>query len=255
MADAVRRTLHVRLRAAGIHFGISAVIFVAVVAVMVAWWYPGFHFAIDGGWQGVRILVAVDLVLGPTLTLIIFNPLKARRLIIFDLSCIGATQLAALIWGVWAIHSQHPVAVTYYDGEFHSITIAPLKIEKYDPAQLAQLSERYPPLVYVAEPANEDEEVRAAMQEVMGEVALHEDPFFFRPFAANWATLRLKAVEAAARSKSDPAFAADLPRFLEARSAQAQDFLYFPYTGRYGSCTLAFTLAGELVDALGCRKD
>ena len=251
--DALRRTLPSRLRAAGIHLGINAAIFLGTMYLLLVHWYPGFHFAVDGGWQGLRIMAAVDLVLGPTMTLIVFNPLKARKLIVFDLSCVGLAQLGALIWGFYAIHSQHPVVVSYYDGGFYSATIAPLKIESYDVAQLADLSDRRPALVYVAEPADDQEEARAAMQELVGKVGLHEDPFFFRRFAEHWPQVRPHAIEVAALSKDNAAFADELPRFLESRGAQAADYLYFPYEGRYGFCTLAFTPTGELVDALGCE--
>lgn len=253
-AQTLRQTLPARLRASGIHLAISATIFAATLYLILAHWFPGFHFTVDGGWQGVRIMAAVDLVLGPALTLIIFNPLKARKLIAFDLACIGLVQFAALAWGFYAIHSQRPVAVSFYEGGFWGVTAAPLVIEKYDVAQLAQLSDRHPALVFVAEPANDEEITRAGMRELMGGVAMHEDPFFFRRFADHWPTVRAQGVAAAARSKDSPAFAADLPRFLAGRGAQAADFRYFHYEGRYGGCTLAFTAAGELVDALGCEK-
>lgn len=253
-ALALRQTWPTRLRASAIHLGISATIFFATLYLILAHWFPGFHFTVDGGWQGVRIMAAVDLVLGPALTLIIFNPLKARKLIAFDLTCIGLVQLAALVWGFYAIHSQRPLAMSFYEGGFWGVTAAPLKIEQYDLAQLAQMSERHPALVFVAEPANDDEMTHAAMQELMGGVAMHENPFFFRRFADHWPTVRAKGVDAAARSKDSPAFADELPRFLAGRGAQAADFLYFPYEGRYGRCTLAFTPTGDLAGATGCEQ-
>jgi hypothetical protein len=250
----LRQTLPARLRAAGIHLGISAVIFLAALYLILAQWYPGFHFAVDGGWRGVRIMAGVDLVLGPTLTLIIFNPLKARRLIAFDLACIGVTQLAALVWGFYAIHSQRPVLVSFYQGAFLSATEEPLKVEKYDLAGLKMLSDRHPALVFTAEPANDEEVTRAAMQELIGKVPLHADPHFFRRFEEHWPAVKAQALDPAQRSKERSAFAAELPEFLAARKAQTADFLYFPYEGRDGSCTLAFTPAGALVDALGCAS-
>jgi hypothetical protein len=138
-ATPLRRTLSSRLRATGIHLSICAIIYLATLYVIVVHWYPGFHLEVDGGWRGLRIMAGVDLVLGPMLTLIIFNPLKARKLIAFDLACIGATQLAALIWGFYAIHSQRPVVVSFYQGAFLSATEEPLKLEKYDLAGLEVL--------------------------------------------------------------------------------------------------------------------
>jgi hypothetical protein len=249
----LRRSLPARLKAAGIHLGLSAVIFVVALYLILVQWYPGFHFGVDGGWRGVQIMAGVDLVLGPMLTLIIFNPFKARRLIAFDLSCIAVVQLAALAWGFYAVHSQRPVAVSFYEGAFLSLTAEPLKVEKQPADYGNQFSERRPPLVYVLPPANDEEETRAAMQELMGKVGFHEDPFFWRRLDQHWDDVRKRALTAEARGKDKPAFAAALPGFLAAHGGQAGDYVYFPYEGHDGSCTLAFRPDGTLVDALGCE--
>ncbi len=252
-ARSFRQGIPQRLRAAGIHLGLSALIFLAALYLILVHWYPGFHFGVDGGWQGVRIMVAVDLVLGPTLTLIIFNPFKARKLIVFDLSCIGLTQLGALIWGFYAIHSQHPVSINYSDGQFYSITAEPMHIEKYPLSLLDELSDRKPALIYVALPADENEEARAGMMEIMGTVAPHEDPFFFRAFSPHWEEVKARALAAGAPLRNDPRFAEELREFAAERGGQAGDYFLFPFTGRYGTCTLAFSASGELLDALACR--
>jgi len=251
--DALRRSLPVRFKAAGIHLSLSAVVFAVALYLILVEWYPGFHFLVDGGWRGVKIMAGVDLVLGPTLTLIIFNPFKARRLILLDLSCIAIVQVGALVWGFYAVHSQRPAAVSYYEGAFLSLTAEPLTIEK-QPADFAeQFSERRPPWVYVRPPADDQEEARAAMQELFGKVGYHEDPFFFRRLDENWAEVARHAAKVEARSKERPEFAAALPAFLARHGGQAADYLFFPYEGRDGSCTVAFRPKGEWVGALGCE--
>lgn len=251
--ERLKRSLPSRLKAAGIHLALSAVVFAVALYLILAHWYPGFHFAVDGGWRGVRIMAAVDLVLGPTLTLIVFNPFKARRLIVFDLSCVAAAQLAALVWGFYAVHSQRPVAVSYYEGAFLSLTAAPLKVEKQPDDYGNHLSDRRPPIVYTAPPADDQEQVRAAMQELMGAVGFHEDPFFWRRLDEHWPEVRKAAMSAEVRAKENPAFAGALPAFLTRHGGQAGDYLYFPYEGHDGGCTLAFRPDGSLVDALGCE--
>ena len=62
-----------RIKAFLIHLGISAVIFFILLYLIIFHWYPGFLFTADGGWQGVRIIAAVDLVLGPLLTLVVYK--------------------------------------------------------------------------------------------------------------------------------------------------------------------------------------
>lgn len=250
----LRAAFRPRLRAAGIHFSLSLVIFAAALYLILVHWYPGFHFTVDGGWQGVRIMAAVDLVLGPMLTLIVFDPRKARRLIVLDLACIGLVQLGALAWGFYAIHSQQPVAIAYHDGTFYSVTSEPLTVEDYPVARLAELSDRRPALVYAAPATTEVEMSRATAQAILGIVAPWEDPLFFRPFAPHWFLVQAQAIPAREREGQHPAFGAALPAFLAAHGGTSTDYRFFPYTGRYGECTLALTAAGIPVDAVGCER-
>jgi hypothetical protein len=245
---ALRRTLPARARAAGIHLGISTVIFLVTLYLILVHWYPGFHFGVDGGLQGVRIMAAVDLVLGPTLTLIIFNPLKARRLIVFDLCCIGAAQFAALVWGFYAIYGQRPVSLNFYDGVFYSMPARSVRASPEAAAMLATLSQR-PALIYVAMPANDSERRREA-ERATRRLLAHEDGFFFRALAPHWAEIQATAADPA----KDPLLQQDLRAFLAQRGGQLADYFFFRYQGGYGSCILAFTQAGEPVDALGCVR-
>ena len=253
LIEHIRDTGPRRLRAAGIHFSLSALVFVVALYLILAHWFPGFHFVVDGGWQGTRLVAAVDLVLGPTLTLLIFNPLKARRLIVFDLACIGMAQLAALGWGFYAIHSQRPVSVNFYDGTFSSITAEPIEAEKYPLSILDALSDRKPALIYVAPPANVDEQTRAAMMEMVGGAPEYADPLRFKKFLPNWDTVRARAKPLTVPDKERPEFALARAEFLAKRGGAVADYLYFPFSGRYGECTLAFSQQGELLEALDCR--
>jgi hypothetical protein len=84
-----------KLRAFAIHFGISFLIFIGLAYFVVAIWYPGFFFESDGGWEGMRIIVGVDLVLGPLLTLIVYKHGKPG--LRFDLTLIGLVQTVCTI--------------------------------------------------------------------------------------------------------------------------------------------------------------
>ena len=109
-----------KVKASGIHLALSAVIFFVFLYILIFHWYPLPYFHSDGGWQGVRIMLFVDVVLGPLLTLIVFNYKKPRKKIIFDLSVIVIIQIGALIWGVNAVYNGRPVVIVYYEGSFSS---------------------------------------------------------------------------------------------------------------------------------------
>jgi len=62
-----------RYRAASYHLVLSIAVFLLPAGLILFAWYPDFFFAIDGGWQGTRILLAAHLVAGPALTLAVYR--------------------------------------------------------------------------------------------------------------------------------------------------------------------------------------
>lgn len=111
-----------RFGAFAVHLGISLIIFAVLGYLILFHWYPDFFFASDGGWQGIRIVAFVDLVLGPTLTLVVFNTAKPRTELRRDLSIIGVIQLSCLIAGTYVVYSERPIAMVYADGMFNSMS-------------------------------------------------------------------------------------------------------------------------------------
>ena len=125
-----------RLKAAAIHLGLSALIGTAVIATMLLVWYPGPFFTAMGGNDLVLILMGVDVVMGPLVTLIVFNPRKARHLIRLDLAIIGTVQAAALVYGLSVIAQVRPVYMVFTVDRFDLVAAADIK-----EAELAQVKD------------------------------------------------------------------------------------------------------------------
>lgn len=138
-----------------IHFALSLAVFAVLLAIILLVWYPGLLFDMSGGWEGLRIVIAVDLVLGPLLTLIVFKAGKPS--LKFDLSCIAIFQIVCLSGGVWVVYNERPVVLAV---EYNSIFILNArefasygnKIESLD-----QFSGPYPKLVYIELPQDDQE--------------------------------------------------------------------------------------------------
>ena len=88
-------TLHSfnRWSAFAAHFVLSALIAATVVALVMWIWYPAPYFTAMGGDTLLRLLIGVDVALGPFITLIIFDTGKAR--LKMDLAIIAVLQVAA----------------------------------------------------------------------------------------------------------------------------------------------------------------
>ena len=93
-------------RAFLLHLSISAAVVGTLLAIIFFVWYPYPFFEIAGAWNVVRILIGVDLILGPLLTLILYRP--GKRFLLLDLAFIAVIQLAALVYGVVTIHGERP---------------------------------------------------------------------------------------------------------------------------------------------------
>ena len=105
-----------RRQAALFHLGVSALVAAAIVAVMLLVWYPSPWFAAAGGRTLLILLVGVDVILGPLLTFIVFNP--AKKSLVYDLAVIVMLQIAALIYGIHVMASARPAFVVYLRGGF-----------------------------------------------------------------------------------------------------------------------------------------
>jgi hypothetical protein len=91
--------MHFRLKLFSLHLLSSATVLTLILGALYFGWYrwPGWY--LTGVTQVILVMVCVDVVLGPTLTLIIASPKKARRELARDIGIIVAVQLCALTYG------------------------------------------------------------------------------------------------------------------------------------------------------------
>lgn len=108
-------------RALGWHLLLSFVVSLALAAWMYFCLFPSFYFGMSGGWQGLGLVFGIDLVLGPLLTFLVFNPKKPRREKIGDFAVIGTVQLAALVYGMYMVYQAHPKMLLFYPNSYSAV--------------------------------------------------------------------------------------------------------------------------------------
>ena len=94
-----------RYQAFCMHLAISALIAALIIYICFYYWYQQPLFK-AGGSEGIFILLSIDLVLGPLLTLIIFNP--AKKSLKWDLTAIGLIQALSLSAGLYFVYNEKP---------------------------------------------------------------------------------------------------------------------------------------------------
>lgn len=119
-----------RWKAFGLHLALSALIAATVVALVVVLWYPPPYFAAMGGEILLRLLIGVDVVLGPLLTLIIFDTAKPR--LKYDLATIAVLQIAALAYGTFVMFDARPVYNVFLKDRFETIAANAIDVSSVD---------------------------------------------------------------------------------------------------------------------------
>ena len=103
-------------RAVLIHFLFSLLLVSGVLAVIFFIWYPAPMFQINGADTVLRVLIGVDLVLGPALTAYLYRPGKKGLWI--DMWFIAIVQLTALVYGTSVIYSERPQYMIWSQDRF-----------------------------------------------------------------------------------------------------------------------------------------
>ena len=208
MIRAVRARLPLsRPRAFALHLALSLLAFSTLVLAMLLWWFPGELFFLDGGWQGLKLVAMVDLVLGPLLTLLLYKPGKPK--LALDLSMIALIQVAALGYGFVTTHEQRTVALVYADGVFNTLSAqaeaqaaAELREREREPRAVATLVSGSPragadaPVPLLKTPTPGREEFGKYLEELFnGYPEMHERSDKFVVLDANDESLSTKALK------------------------------------------------------------
>ena len=235
-----------KLKATAVHLSMSIAVFIYLAYQIYFNWYPQPYFTVDGGWQGIRLVGAVDLVLGPFITFLIFDLNKSRRAILFDLVTIAVIQLAVLSYGIYLTYSQRPLAVVVMDQFVLSTTMEQYggKLEPAD--DLRRYSDEKPPIIYSDFPLDRegiDEVQRIKIEDKVLELAQMQ---LYRSRSELAAVLQER--QQAARDLLEqvglkPAFA----DWLQRNGKTADEVLILRFEGRYGYAWLVFDFTGRLL--------
>lgn len=121
---------------------LSAAVAGVVLIFSLTVWYPWPLFEAAGGSGLIFILLGVDVVLGPFITLIIFRP--GKKGLKFDLTVLALLQFAALVYGIHTVYLARPVYLVFTVDRFDLVAakdLDPVDLEKVTRAEF-----KHPPL-------------------------------------------------------------------------------------------------------------
>lgn len=115
-----------RFQAFALHLTGSVGVLTLVLGALYFGWYrwPGWY--LTGALQVARLLVGVDVMLGPLLTLLIASPAKHRRDLARDIAIIVAVQLSALLYGASVLWQGRPLYYAFSEDRLQIVQASDL---------------------------------------------------------------------------------------------------------------------------------
>lgn len=222
-----------RLSAAGIHLLVSGLIAAGVAIVTLRFWYPGQIGEIAGGRRLFLLILGVDVVMGPLLTLVVFNTAKPRRELVRDLAVIAALQLAALGYGLYTLYSARPVAVVLEPGRFRVVSAQEVRLEELSEARPEYRSLSLGgPLLLGARESRTGEERLKSLDLALSGYDIGQRPSRWQPYAESRADAWAQAQPLEALARRYPARRAELLAVLASFGTTLEQGRYLPVVAR-----------------------
>jgi len=175
---------HAAARAALTHlFGCFLV--ASIVGLLVFYfWYPFPYGSIDGGGKLFLIAISVDIVCGPLLTAIVFDPKKKKKELVRDLLVIAILQFSALIYGLHVVAISRPVFLAFERDRFRVVSAVEINQEDLPKALLEyqSLSLRGPRLVAVQVPTPNEPGYLESLELSLSGIETSVRPSLWRPY-------------------------------------------------------------------------
>ncbi len=166
------------------HLTGSAVIALLVLLLVFRLWYPApLHEAV--GVTDIFLLVLlVDLILGPLLTLLVYK--VGKKTLAFDLAVIAILQLTALGYGLWAVADGRPAWIVFNADRFDLVQVVDIDTRKLDaaPAEYRQPAWLGPRWVAAVRPADAAENNELTLEALFSGVDLPQRPNLYQSLAS-----------------------------------------------------------------------
>jgi hypothetical protein len=223
------------LKAAGMHFGLSLFVAVLAAAFVFGLWYPYPYRELAGGRELFVLIMAVDVVCGPLLTFVLFNPAKPRAELVRDLGLVFIIQLIALIYGMHTVWQVRPLFLAQEIDRFKVI-----QGPSVDAGALAALPKDLKPsffsgpiVVAIREPKDLQERQKVMFESVQGGRDFGERPEFYLPYEganALKSIIRAKPLSVFLQKRPDQTEAAQ--KLAAEKKADIAQWMYLPVVAR-----------------------
>ncbi len=182
-----------RLKAFLLHLTVSALIALLALLLVFKLWYPApLHEAL-GVTHIFLLLLLIDVILGPLLTLLVYK--VGKKTLVMDLTIIAALQLAALGYGLWTVAEGRPAWIVYNVDRFDVVTAVDIDTRQLDEArtQYRNAPRTGPQWVGALKPYDPEQSNNILFEAVQGGSDIAQRPNLYLPLTEMAEAMRQRA--------------------------------------------------------------
>ena len=227
-----------RYKAALIHFALSLLVAAIATGLLLGIWYPPPYFQAGGAGRLLLLVVGVDVILGPLLTLIVFDTRKPE--LKRDLAIIVALQLTALAYGFHVMLQSRPVFLVAAVDRF--IVVSANQLEPTDLAQAhkpewRKLSWTGPVLVAAERPVVADDRNEMMFSALAGK-DIEQYPRFYVDYQQEAGGLLQRAHPLSRLRAMNPDDAGKIAVWLKRNNRSEESVVWLPIIARMKDITM-----------------
>lgn len=220
------------LKVAIAHLIICAFIAVAAAILVFGVWYPFPYNEIAGGRDLFIIIIVVDVICGPLITLVFSNPKKPTMELRRDFILVGLIQASALIYGIHIVWQARPVFLVHEIDRFKVITLPAVDKAEFDalPKELRPAWYQGPIVVSIKSSLSNEDRKKVLFESLIGGKDYGERPEFYAPYRPLGALEKSKPLKIFL--EREPWRMQDIKRNIDNLNLSETNFYYIPVLGR-----------------------
>lgn len=170
-----------RLKVFFIHLLTSFFIALSAAGIVFLTWYPSPLYTAAGVTRIFLMLLVIDVILGPSLTLLVYKP--GKKTLVMDLTVIALLQLSALAYGLHTVADGRPAWLVFAKDRFEMVRVPDIDERKLDQAAVEYRKPSWfgPKWVAASIPFLADEKNQILFESVAGGPDIAQRPNLYQP--------------------------------------------------------------------------
>ena len=170
-----------KIKAAGLHFVLCSGIAMIVLIAVYAGWYRSVLSHTQQIGSILIVLITVDVILGPLLTLLVFK--KGKKSLKFDLAVIATLQLGFLAYGVHTVYEARPSYIVFAKDRFEAVSTIEWPDDEKDTKNLKVKSSLFgPSWVGARSPVDQQDREKIMFESASGGADITQRPRLYVPY-------------------------------------------------------------------------